>query len=740
MRALHLVSGREFRGSRPAARLRVLALLLSCASCGDGPGEDPIRDAGASDGGPEPVRAVFQAAADPLAFGAVPWPDDLYLDADGRVSVAGVPGPSSASGYLEQLGTAFGDLDGFGVSSPMYFAFDGPLDPDSLPRDANASLAKSASTFLLDADTGSPNAFERVPVEARLDSAQARLVLRPIRPLVPGRRYAAVVTRRVRSVDGARVDGGPRFVALRDADVSLDDPIEREARERYTPVLETLAAAGVGRDEVAALSVFHVQSVATDLEDLRALVRSEPLPKVEVTQVFAASALDSVLGVASPTAIGFTPGDGAPHDHVGWMAHGSFAVPGLLSAAAGLHGGFERNEAGEFRVKQASQTYFTLVLPLAAMDATLPVVVFQHGQGRERSDGLVVANALARAGYAVFMLDAPFHGLRVPGADIRNRFTGASGPDGFGDLEGDFAGGRDLDGDLTPLHPFYYRDAARQGVVELLTLVRLLGEATWAGVWKAAEPSLAHTAFATDRIAFVGVDLGAEMGMMLASVEPSVGALALGFAGGPTLDDWMRSPERAGLFDELVRRVGRDPARLDGADDDPRLWPALAAWQTLVDRADPIAHAATLRNVPVNVLAWMARDDEVVHNRVSEALALALGAQMVGASPRHESALRTATLAPGRTASGNFTVGDDAVTRVLYVFDPATHAALHAERGEARYAHPVERPFEKLSEPSAVKNPIAALLTQLVFYLESWRGCEPPTPQSACAASVRAPD
>lgn len=737
------------RGFGPRTRWRrtgserlaqALTLLAVATSCGDGRGEGPLHDAGPLDGGAELVRAAFWPAAAPLPFGSVPWPDDLYLDDRGRVAVASLPGPASASAYLDQLGTALGDLDGFGVSSPVYVTFDGPLDPDSLPRDANASLAKSASAFLLDADTGSPDAFERVPIEARLDSAQTRLVLRPTQPLVPGRRYAAVVTRRVRSVDGASVEGGRRFVAVRDPDVLLDDPIEREARERYTPVLETLAAAGVPRDEVAALGVFHVQSVASDLEDLRALVRSRALPKPTPTQAFAADTLDTVLGVASPTAIGLTPGDGAPHDHVGWMLHATFSVPGLLSAAAGLHGAIERNEAGELRVKETDQAYVTLVLPLAAVDATLPVVVFQHGLGRERSDGLVVANALAGAGYAVFMLDAPFHGLRVRGGDIRNRFTGQSGPDGFGDLEGDFAGGRDLDGDLTPLHPFYHRDAARQGVVELLTLVRLIGEADWSDVLEGADARLAHTTFGAERIAFVGVDLGAEMGLMLASVEPSVGALALGFAGGPTLDGWMRSPARAGLFDELVRRVGRDPARVDGKDEDPRLWPALAVWQTLVDRADPIAHASTLRGVAVNVLAWMARDDEVVHNHVSESLAVALGAQLVGAAPRHESALATATLAPGRTMSGNFTVGDDAVTRVLYAFDPATHAALHAERGEVEYAHPIVRPFDKLSEPIAVKNPIGAVLTQLVFYLESWRACVPPTPQSACAASVRAPD
>jgi hypothetical protein len=715
------------------------AVGLFAGACGDGEGDGLGVDAGPADAGVEPVRALFQPSAGALPFGAVPWPDDLYLDERGRVSVTDIPAPASARGYVDQLATSLVDLDGFAVWPTVYVSFDGAIDPESLPRDANASLGKGASVFLLDADTGSPTAFDRVPIEARLDSAQERLVLRPTRPLVPARRYAAVVTRRVRAVDGSSVEGARRFVAVRSADVPLSDPIEREARERYAPVLETLAGQGVSRDDVAALAVFHVQGVATDLADLRALVAARPLVAPTVTHVHPSAALDAVLGVARPEAVGFVAGEGAPHQHVGWMVHGTYEVPGLLSAAVGLHGSFERNEAGELRVKQTSPAYFTLILPHTAPGTALPVAIFQHGLGRERSAGLAVANALVGAGYAVFLVDAPFHGLHVPGADIRNRFTGAAGPDGFGDLEGDFAGMRDLDGDLMPLHPFYYRDAARQGVVQLLSLVRVLREAKWSSLLEGADAQLEDVSFASERIAYVGVDLGAALGIMLATVEPSVGALALAFAGGPTLDEWMRSPARSDVFEDLVRRVGGDPARLDG-DEDPRWWPTLATWQALVDRADPIAHASRLRGAPVNVLAWMARDDEVVHNHATESLALAIGAELVGASPRHESSLATATLPPGRTLSGNVTVGDDAVTRVLYAWDPATHLTLQLERAEFGYAHPIERPFEKLSEPVAVSNPTAAALTQLVFFLESWRACVPATPMAACAAAVRAPD
>ena len=70
-------------------------------------------------------------------------------------------------------------------------------------------------------------------------------------------------------------------------------------------------------------------------------------------------------------------------------------------------------------------------------EATLPLVIVQHGLDGDRSDALAVANELAAAGYAVVAADAPFHGSASDVGDRMNRFTGASEADGFGDGPGD---------------------------------------------------------------------------------------------------------------------------------------------------------------------------------------------------------------------------------------------------------------------------------------------------------------
>lgn len=718
--------------------MAAVLLLVGACSSRDSRADD---GGGVVDAGPEPVRAAFAVGDDPMPFGAVPWPDDLYLDAAGRVSVTALPGAEHARAYLDSLARAFADLDGFGVFGPVYFEFDGALDPGSLPADPGDTLEEDASVFLVDADTGSPTAFARIPAEVRLDDGGRRLALAPTRALAPGRSYAAVVTRAVRSEDGRRVEGAKRFVAIRDPEVLLDDPHQREARDRYTPVLETLVTTGLPRDEVAALAVFRVQTIDADLEDARTLVWSSEVTPPTASAALTGDALDGLLGTPDPTVVGLRERGGAPHGNLGWLVQGAFEAPGLLSAGSTTHGAIERSDAGELRVKRVVEVPFSLTLPLGALEGSaLPVVLFQHGWGRERSDGLAVANALAASGYAVFLVDAPFHGSRVPGSDTVHRFTGASGADGFGDATGDFPGVLDQEGELVPLHPFYLRDAARQGVVELLVLVRMLAEVNWSELLAGIDPGLRGVGFDAERVGVVGVDLGGEIAMMLASVEPAAGALALAFAGGPTLDAWMLSPARSVLVETWLERLGRDPSELGDASDPPRFWPEVAAWQALVDRADPLAHATRLRGRPVNVLFWMARDDEAVHNRSTEALGLALGTELAGGSPRHEQGLGTVTIGAGATASGNFAIGDEAVTRILYALEPATHEALHAERGSVAYAHPIEVPFAPLDAPETVDNPIADVLTQLAFYFETWRACVPPAPGSACAASALAPE
>ena len=115
------------------------------------------------------------------------------------------------------------------------------------------------------------------------------------------------------------------------------------------------------------------------------------------------------------------------------------------------------------------------------------------------------------------------------------------------------------------MHPFYYRDAVRQGVVDLMS--RRLAPARRLVGLADLDPALDNVKPSGESVAFVGIDLGAEIGATLSSYEPSVGALVLAFAGGLTVDGWIDSPRTPGLTDALFARLGHATDAVDFATD-----------------------------------------------------------------------------------------------------------------------------------------------------------------------------
>jgi hypothetical protein len=110
--------------SRRLALCSVTALLTACSAAGAGPegGARPtpvVQSPPAADA--PAVRALFELSADPMRFNAIPWPDDLYLDAAHRIATRDLPGLESAREYRDALAAALGDLDGFGLSPTVLF-------------------------------------------------------------------------------------------------------------------------------------------------------------------------------------------------------------------------------------------------------------------------------------------------------------------------------------------------------------------------------------------------------------------------------------------------------------------------------------------------------------------------------------------------------------------------------------------------------------------------------------------
>ncbi|MDQ3035184.1 MAG: hypothetical protein M3Y87_22450 [Myxococcota bacterium] len=691
------------------------SLVPVAAGCGDDarPG---MPDGGAS------VRAVFELGPDPIDFGAVPFPDDLYLS-DGHVELGAFPREElSDPATVASLRESLREIDGFGVSSPIFVGFDGALDPASLPATPSATLAEDASVFLVDADPASPTAFSRVPVHARWNARDQRLSMQPMdgHPLVPGNRYAAVVTTRVRAADGAPVGPSERFAALRDATSRPDELLAAEAYEQYAPVIASLATHGVSREEIVALAVFRVQTVGRDLADARAIVREAAIPAVTIRRVVGGTDLDALLGVPATSALGTDVPGGVRHESIGWVIDGTFASPELASPAPGVHGRWTR-EGMALVVKRQEQVWFTLVLPESADLASVPLIVFQHGLGGQRGNVFGVADTLCAAGFAVASIDIPYHGMRTTGGavDAVHSYGDSEGPDLYGDLGGqvvyaDFLGIADESGELVGFHPFYTRDVFRQSVVDLMGLVRTLEEGDFAAVESMGGPAFA---LAEAPIGFVGISLGGIIGTIFVANEPRVGAALLSVTGGHLARLVEMSPGFAPTFlGILLPRFGWEYGDVDWQAQPATSQPGVAIFQTLLDRGDSMAHAPALARRPVPLLMHMAEHDETVPNVSTESLAAALDVPMAGGTPSFVD-LESAIL----PVSNNVMVdGGDAVTRALVVWSPAQHGMLTVRTEAHRWMHPATPPFESTT-PVAVPNPIDAAHQQMRHFFETWR-------------------
>ena len=231
-----------------------------------------------------------------------------------------------------------------------------------------------------------------------------------------------------------------------------------------------------------------------------------------------------------------------------------------------------------------------------------PIVIFQHGITRNRTDMFAIAGAMAAAGYAVVSMDLPLHGLTDPAnpffgnqlltgspaaaliapertfnMDLENNTTGAPGPDGKIDPSGAYF--INLPSLLTA------RDNLREGVADLLEL-------------RSAIPSMsldggATRAFDTARIVYIGQSLGSIEGTTFMGVAQTpntyVQNAVLNVPGGGIVGLLLGSPTFAPIILGGLAQEGVVP----GTD---AFGQFVVAAQTAIDSADPINFAFATAN------------------------------------------------------------------------------------------------------------------------------------------------
>lgn len=499
----------------------VLALLAGCV-------EDPA-------GGPLPVWT-----AEPERFWDAAWPADHRRDPDGTIAVADFPNPYNV-GLLDNYLAHLDGLQGFGNNAPIYFPFEGPLDPLRLPTAAE-SVRPDSSLLLLDIDPASPWWGEAVPVQWTINPVESRywpihtLAVAPVFgfPLRPNTTYAAVITTGV-------ADPHPGFAEV----WSVEHPLHF----RYAPLRDALFLRGIAPSEVAVATVFTTGDPVDELARVARFVKERiDLPDLDLP-LEELRRYDHYVAYRThyPSPV-FTHGD-RPYNTKG--------------------GGFRFRESdGQPILAGWDDMRLAVCTPLDLSDPPeggWPVVIYQHGTGGayrgfcDSNGSLETANRLAQRGIIGLGIDQPLHGTRnggQPQSDLAN---------------------------FNILNPESGVTNFRQGAVDAIYLAHVLA----ARPWTLRTPDGQDVPLDPDRVMFMGHSQGGI-----------TGALATPFMGGD-VKAAMLSGAGGGLSITIVERkdvldfaqLVRDWLQFVEGEEVTTLHPVVGLIQTAVEVTDPLNYA-----------------------------------------------------------------------------------------------------------------------------------------------------
>lgn len=602
------------------------------------------------------LNAVPVSLFDPVAASAVvPFPFDAFF-AGFNDPTLNVPNGSGAP-FVTQAN----EVDGFSTTSSIFTDLLGEVDFSTVPQ----------GLIIINSATGQPlvpgvdfsiqdyparDDADGVPINAK----RSRILIQPLRPLQPETRYVVAVTRAVQSTAGIPAEPSALFLVTASA-----TPVSEQtapvldtltAGQRQTlevlrsqlirPTVEGLAGAGIPQSSLVLAWPFTTQSIGKSLRAIDAAaqpstIAAQPVPNgaggqlntgnlglglPPVADIYAGF-FDTTYYLATPSQENptaplstFWQADASQPDtaasFLGQVPCGAFAVGATLPDGQTARPSASTTTCFPVPVAQSTQRVPMLVTePNGNSGQSMPangwpVVIFQHGITRNRTDMFAIAPALAAAGFVVVAIDHPLHGIspdagatamfrsdaigeRTFDVDYVNNATSAPGPDGNVDASGTHF--LNLSSLLTA------RDNLRQSVADLTRLSQSIVNLDLDG-----DPNTDE--IDETRIAFVGHSLGGIAGGTLLGVNDTIGAATLAMPGGgiaKLLDGSLN-------FGPVVA-AGLAAAGFNEGGDTFETFLRFA--QLVIDTADPINHATAARaGHPIHMIEVIG--DTVVPNSV----------------------------------------------------------------------------------------------------------------------------
>lgn len=475
--------------------------LLAVAGCSSSNGPD-IRDTDPTSGNGNPGGGNPQPAATAALFqplqGVLPFPTDLYFagSTDGTLNIQ----PANA---LSPNQAGLNTLDGFSTTAPIRARFGGAIDPDTLTATSvrviqvqidNATKATTGVVRPLVIGTDPALADVSVGVAADTGVGNTILEITPLKPLVPSTQatnngYLVLLTNEIEAGGGA---------ATADTDyANIKAALPTCATITNTSLngicqltgAHLLIAQALGIDPATVVLSFSFSTEAThDTMDVLGLTTTGQAIAVQNTGLPTTALSASLQGIANIYTGTFTipyyltrPSQSNPTAPLNTFWHGG---PSPLDANSTFLTRFNPVPVAT----ETIQIPIFITVPNASSPSAgvkplngWPAVIFQHGLTRNRLDAVAVADAYASQGYVVVSIDLPLHGVTDATSplyqasneltfnlDVVNNSTLAAGADGNIDPSGVHF--------VNLPSPITSRDNLRQGAVDLLALVRSLGD------------------------------------------------------------------------------------------------------------------------------------------------------------------------------------------------------------------------------------------------------------------------
>ncbi len=597
-------------------------VLAACSSSSNSPRAVTTPPALNDDG--SPITAVIAARFDP-ATGVIPLPNDLLLrgTTDLTLNI-----PVAATAPASDPTRAINNLDGWSTVAPWSFSTSTAVRASSLVPGASVRMFQvtiNPSTRAVTGVTRELAATEFVTAVSSTDTTGRTIGIVPLRPLQQATSYMVVVTDDVKDTAGNdATPDTPYFLAKRTA--PLISPVSAAANPATCPTVATstdpalpitsacsleplrqligtqeaaAASAGVPRADIVLSWVATTQSITPVLMAARAITQPSTATLANSGLTTAAAGLppvaDIYIGVMPLSYYSTAPTAANP---AGPLTGSWRAAPGAYNPpfnALGLDPtSTNLTFANPVPVSQSTQTVpVLLTIPNAASGRTKPaagwpIVIFQHGITRNRTDALAISATMAAQGFVVIAIDQPLHGVgptnpfyientpfgpisgeRTFDLDLSNNTTGAAGSDGVIDTSGTYTI------NLTSL--LTSRDNLRQAVADLFTLSKSI-------------PTMNYDAdaapdFDGSRITFVGQSLGGMVGLNFIALDPTVNTALLSVPGGGIARLLDGSP----TFGPRIR-AGLAASGVNAGT--PTYDSFMGAAQQAIDSADPINFAS----------------------------------------------------------------------------------------------------------------------------------------------------